>query len=380
MRASLYIQKHAASHGNAEAQYRLACAYYYGDGVEKDAETAVYWLTKAANQGNAKAAFNLGNCYRNGKGTDKNPEKAASWYLTAVKLGNTEAREKLEALQRETPSLVDYAEEQIRFITPFEELQKLIGMNQVKTDINNLISLVKVQKMRQSKGMKAVPVARHLVFTGNPGTGKTTLARILGKIYKEIGVLSRGHLVEVDRSALVAGYVGQTAMKTRLKIREAKGGVLFIDEAYALAKGSNDFGQEAIDTLLKAMEDKREDFVVIVAGYPDKMQTFINSNPGLQSRFNKFFSFPDYTVSELADIFASMCLDYDYRVTDEAKEKVRKTIARMVLVKGNAFANGRDIRTLFESAVTNQAIRIGELEHPSEEVIQLITAEDISET
>lgn len=377
MGVSFHIQKYAASHGSADAQFHVACSYYYGDGVKQDYETAVYWLTKAANQGHAKASLNLASCYKNGKGVDKDLQKAASWYLTALKQGSKDAQEKLDALQEENPDLISYADEQIQVITPFEELQKLVGMESVKSDVNHLISLVRIQKLRQSKGMKAVPVARHLVFTGNPGTGKTTMARILGKIYKEIGVLSKGHLVEVDRSALVAGYVGQTAMKTRLKIREAKGGVLFIDEAYALAKGNNDFGQEAIDTLLKAMEDKREDFVVIVAGYPDKMRYFINSNPGLQSRFNKFFEFPDYTTQELIDIFQSMCTDYDYRISEDVRAVLKTTIEQMVRSKGFAFANGRDIRTLFETAVTNQAIRIGNHPDLTEEEIQRILPEDI---
>jgi SpoVK/Ycf46/Vps4 family AAA+-type ATPase len=168
-----------------------------------------------------------------------------------------------------------------------EELESLVGLTTIKEDVKELMAFVKIQKLRQDSGLKSVPVSLHLVFTGNPGTGKTTVARIIGRLYKQIGVLSQGQLVEVDRSGLVAGYVGQTALKTQEQIKKAMGGVLFIDEAYALAQKDDAFGQEAIDTVLKAMEDHRDDLVVIVAGYTKPMEKFINSNPGLKSRFNK---------------------------------------------------------------------------------------------
>ena len=174
-----------------------------------------------------------------------------------------------------------------------------------------LVGLMQMQLQREKQGLKTVPVSQHLVFSGNPGTGKTTVARILAQLYKEIGVLSSGHLVEVDRSGLVAGYVGQTAIKTQEKIDEAIGGVLFIDEAYTLVKEqSNDFGQEAIDTLLKAMEDNRRNLIVIVAGYTNEMNKFIESNPGLKSRFNKYIEFPDYSLCELEQIFTNMCKQF----------------------------------------------------------------------
>ena len=182
---------------------------------------------------------------------------------------------------------------------PMEELNSLIGLSDLKKDVCELVNLMKLQKMREERGMKSVSISKHLVFSGNPGTGKTTVARILAKLYKQAGILSKGQLVEVDRSGLVAGYVGQTAIKTQEKIQEAMGGILFVDEAYALVKEGQDYGQEAIDTILKAMEDNRDDFVVIVAGYPDLMKTFIESNPGLRSRFNKYFFFDDYN-EELA--------------------------------------------------------------------------------
>lgn len=258
-----------------------------------------------------------------------------------------------------------------------EELDNLIGLESIKKDVVNLISLVKVQQMRKNKGLKSVPVSLHLVFTGNPGTGKTTVARILAQLYKEIGVLKKGQLVEVDRADLVAGYIGQTAIKTQEKITEAMGGILFIDEAYTLAKEGNDFGQEAIDTILKAMEDSRDEFIVIVAGYDEPMQKFINSNPGLKSRFNKYFHFSDYTSDELVEIFKNMIQKYDYSVTNEAMETVVKKIEDMESRKGSNFANARDVRNYFEQIITRQATRISSMSNPSDDEILRINKEDV---
>ncbi len=262
-----------------------------------------------------------------------------------------------------------------------EELNELIGLEAVKHDVKEIAALVKMQKLRESRGMKTPDTSLHLVFSGNPGTGKTTIARILAKIYREIGALSKGQLVEVDRSNLVAGYVGQTAIKTRKKIDEAMGGILFIDEAYTLARseGGNDFGQEAIDTILKAMEDHRDDFVVIVAGYTDLMQKFINSNPGLKSRFNKYIEFPDYTAEELIAIFDMRCSKYGYVFTPEAREQVNAIIIEREKNKGPNFANARDVRNLFEKIITNQATRIAELAEPSDTDLTTITVDDLTD-
>lgn len=243
----------------------------------------------------------------------------------------------------------------------YEQLQKLVGLESVKKDVVQLANLMKMQVRRKEQELPEVPFSLHLVFSGNPGTGKTTIARILAGIYKDIGVLSKGQLVECDRGDLVAGYVGQTAIRTKEKIERAKGGILFIDEAYTLARGENDFGQEAIDTILKAMEDLREDFVVIVAGYTELMKEFIGSNPGLKSRFNKYIEFPDYTADELVKIFYTMTEKYNYRLTDKAKEKAEEKIRKMEAEKGPHFANARDVRNLFEKIVTNQATRLAEL-------------------
>ena len=260
-----------------------------------------------------------------------------------------------------------------------EELDELIGLGTIKEDVKELISLVKMQKMREAKGMKTVPVSLHLVFSGNPGTGKTTVARILARLYKEIGVLSKGQLVEVDRSGLVAGFVGQTAIKTQDKIKEAMGGILFIDEAYTLNKegGQGDFGQEAIDTILKAMEDNRKDLVVIVAGYTDLMKKFVESNPGLKSRFNKYMEFPDYTADELIQIWEMNCRKYNYTFSLEAKEMIEDIIKKREASKGENFANARDIRNMFETIITNHATRVSEMEDPSDNDLTTIMTADI---
>ena len=263
---------------------------------------------------------------------------------------------------------------------PMEELDSLIGLSKIKHDVKELADFVKIQKMRKDGGLKSVPVSLHLVFTGNPGTGKTTVARILARIYKQIGVLSTGQLVEVDRSGLVAGYVGQTAIKTSKKIEEAKGGILFIDEAYSLARKDDTFGQEAIDTILKAMEDNRENFVVIVAGYTGPMENFINSNPGLKSRFNKYIEFPDYTIDELMGIFDMNCKKYDYEADEEIRAQIRAMIVQRKLGALENYANARDVRNLFEEIITNQARRVAAMESPTQEDMKKILLEDLEET
>ena len=258
-----------------------------------------------------------------------------------------------------------------------DQLNNLIGLAGVKQEVTSLINMIKINKIRAERGMPQTMVSRHLVFLGNPGTGKTTVARILSKIYKQLGALERGQLIEVDRAGLVAGYVGQTALKTKEKIDEAMGGILFIDEAYTLAKGGNDFGQESIDTILKAMEDHRDAFIVIVAGYPEPMKTFLESNPGLKSRFNKSIMFEDYSKEELQAIFELFCKKSGLRLNEEAQNCLEEYIEKLCTDKPENFANGRDMRNLFESAISNQADRLALYNSISDTDLVEITAEDL---
>ena len=241
---------------------------------------------------------------------------------------------------------------------PEAELNNLVGLESVKMEVQSVVGLAKLQQIREERGLKVVATSKHMVFTGNPGTGKTTVARILAAYFKQMGILSKGHLVEVDRADLVAEYIGQTAVKTSKKIKEALGGILFIDEAYTLNKDGKDFGQEAIDTILKAMEDHRDNLIVIVAGYLNLMGEFIESNPGLKSRFNKYIDFPDYTDDELMAILAMNAKKQGYVISDEANKVVRDAVSSMSLGERMDFGNARGMRNLLEKLVQAQANRL----------------------
>ena len=295
--------------------------------------------------------------------------------VLAAPAGKAEEEKKTQQTPAATEQVEEEPPENIEDLK--KELNEYIGLDTVKKEVESLINLVTVQKMRKENGLPVNDLSLHMVFSGNPGTGKTMVARLMARIYKSLGILSKGHLVEMDRSGLVAGYVGQTAIKTGEAIQKAMGGVLFIDEAYALTnRGGNDYGQEAVDTLLKAMEDHRDDLIVIVAGYTELMEEFVHSNPGLESRFNRFLNFPDYTVQEMMDIFDMRCRKSGYELAEDARGLLRSLLALLSLdVKG--FGNARGVRNLFERTVAAQANRLAALPDVTREMLMTLTADDL---
>ena len=263
---------------------------------------------------------------------------------------------------------------------PYQELDDLIGLGSVKEEVRSLANFVKLQKQREAQGLKTAKVSYHLVFYGSPGTGKTTVARIVGRIYKDLGVLKKGHTVETDRAGLVAKYMGQTAQQTDTVIQKALDGVLFIDEAYSLVpEGGNgqDYGQEAIATILKRMEDYRDRLVVIIAGYKNEMQRFIDSNPGLQSRFNRYIDFPDYTGAELADIFKMYMKKNQYTLADDADDYLKERFDYVVAHKDRNFGNARYARNVFEKTIQEQANRLSGKSNLSKSQLTELTIDDL---
>lgn len=258
-----------------------------------------------------------------------------------------------------------------------KELDSYIGLEEVKKEVKNLINMATVYKLRRDNNLPTADVSLHMVFSGNPGTGKTMIARFMARVYHSLGILSKGQLVEVDRSGLVAGYIGQTAIKTAKVLEGAIGGVLFIDEAYTLtAKTENDFGFEAVDTILKSMEDNRDDLVVIVAGYIDLMEDFIDSNPGLRSRFNKYINFDDYSPEEMIGIFSLQCEKSCYVPDEDAKAALKEYFTAVSEAAGE-FGNARGVRNTFERILTEQANRIAGMTDISRDDLMKITKADV---
>lgn len=270
------------------------------------------------------------------------------------------------------------------YADPYAELDKLIGLGTVKSEVRSMINYIKVQEARKKQGLATKDVAYHMVFTGNPGTGKTTVARIMASIFKDLGVLKKGHTVETDRSGLVGEYVGQTGPKTNKAIDEALDGVLFIDEAYALLQegSSNSYGNEAIAALLKRMEDDRDRLVVILAGYTNEMNHLLESNPGLKSRFNRYIEFPDYSAGDLCEIFNSFAKSGGYTLDAAAQSFLAERMKKAVATKNRFFGNGRYARNVFERAIIIQADRLdneGGADNMSKETLQTLTAADLQE-
>ena len=389
----------AAKGGVTIAQTNLGIAYERGLGTPQDNAKAFEWFKKAADGDDPIAQAIVGTYYDRGLVVAKSETEAQKWFDRVYKKNNKEAKsiianyfiakldEKLrehkkpqnDAMPKNSPPKKKESPDNKDMEALLKELNDMIGLSSVKSSVTSLINLLKVEKMRQSKGTSGMTMSKHMVFSGNPGTGKTSVARLLAAIYKSLGILSKGQLIEVDRGKLVGQYIGETAIKTSNVIQQALGGILFIDEAYALTvgKGENDFGQEAVDTLLKEMEDHRDDLIVIVAGYPDLMDKFLESNPGLRSRFNRYVHFEDYTPQELAQIFQGLVKKNNYRLDKGLDKEIVTFFTQKYKRPEKGFANGRTMRNYFEKVAGNQANRLANLVNPTDDELYLFKREDL---
>lgn len=359
-----------ADQGNVWAKTILAEAMYTGYGMPQDRTQAILDLRMATIHGNLWAADILSKI--------QNTSSPKNTISSSRNLGESPVWDQFRHRPIQGQKTNSNNNQTQLHTDSMSELDSLIGLTRVKEEVRSLKNFVEVQQKRERQGLKKASVSYHCVFSGSPGTGKTTVARIVASIYKELGLLKKGHLVEVQRADLVAEYLGQTAPKVNAKIDEALDGILFIDEAYTLAQGKEDsFGQEAIDTLLKRMEDDRDRLVVIVAGYSNEIKTFIDSNPGLQSRFNRYINFDDYSHIELMEILLRNLKKGEYHITEDAHRKAFQVIYREVQKKDAHFGNARFVRNLFEKIIQRQANRLSKVPNHTRAQLMEITEEDI---
>ena len=363
--------KAAAENGHAGGQYNLGDMYEFGKGTEQDLAAAFKWYKASAEKGNSVGQYHLGDMYEHGKGTAKNAKLAVEWYTKAAKKGNNDAQKALERIEAETAAAKN---------DPIKALNDMIGLQSVKDQVKKLVDSARMQKMREAHGFPKDDMSYHCVFTGNPGTGKTTVARLYAKILYKLGIVKKDNFVEADRSKLIDSHYGETEKKTANLVESALDGVLFIDEAYTLYKENDerDSGREAIDTLLKMMEDNRDRLVVIVAGYTKKMEAFLGANEGMRSRFPNRIHFPDYSAGELVEIFKFYARRKKYIPDDDAFAAVREEVEFELAKRAEGFGNARFIREdILARAVQSMSQRIAKIENPSREDLQRIVADDI---